>query len=107
LRLSAGGRVRMNEAKGGMSYQAAHDPRIHFGLGDAAKVDWLEVKWPRGTVDTLTGVAADRVVTVREGQGEVPSHYPALRGGAGVQSCGGPPRPPCPGVGTRGGPGDP
>ena len=56
----------MDEAKGGGSYQSAHDPRIHFGLGTADRVDLLELRWPSGAVDRLTGVAVDRVVTVKE-----------------------------------------
>jgi hypothetical protein len=79
VRIAAGGRTQFDQAKGGMSYQSAHDPRLHFGLGDTLKVDVLEVKWPSGAVDNLTDLKADRVVTVKEGSGEVPSHYPPLR----------------------------
>jgi hypothetical protein len=67
VKLTAGGLTQVDEAKGGMSYQAAHDPRLHFGLGAAAQVDSIEVHWPSGQIDRLRDVAADRVVTVREG----------------------------------------
>ena len=67
VKLTAGGFTQVEEAKGGMSYQAAHDPRLHFGLGGAARVDAIEIRWPSGQVDRLSDVAADRVVTVREG----------------------------------------
>ena len=33
---------------GGGSYLSASDPRVHFGLGDASRVDRLEVRWPSG-----------------------------------------------------------
>jgi hypothetical protein len=66
IRIVAGGRTQVDEAKGGGSYQSAHDPRIHFGLGIAERVDLLELRWPSGAVDRLTGVAVDRVVTVKE-----------------------------------------
>jgi hypothetical protein len=67
VKITAGGITQVDEAKGGMSYQAAHDPRLHFGLGGAARVDSIEIRWPSGQVDRLSDVAADRVVTVKEG----------------------------------------
>ena len=65
----AGGRTMVRERKGGGSYLAASDPRLHFGLGTASRADRIEVRWPSGKVDTLTNVAADRVVTITEGRG--------------------------------------
>lgn len=48
------------------SYISSNDPRAHFGLGAAGVVDSLEVQWPSGKKQTLTAVAADQVLTVRE-----------------------------------------
>jgi hypothetical protein len=79
VRLTAGGLTQTLQANGGMSYQAAHDPRLHFGLGQAARVDAIEVKWPSGRIDRLADVAADCVLTVREGEGQQPSRYPPFR----------------------------
>ena len=31
---------------GGGGYISAGDPRVHFGIGDATRVDRLEVRWP-------------------------------------------------------------
>jgi hypothetical protein len=75
VKLTAGGVTQVDEAKGGMSYQSAHDPRLHFGLGDIARADVIEVRWPSGIVDRLTNVPADRVVVVQEGIGEVTSTH--------------------------------
>jgi hypothetical protein len=47
---------------GGGSYLSAHDPRVHFGLGDATRVDRLEIRWPSGRVEARADVPADRVV---------------------------------------------
>lgn len=77
--VKAGGLIQVNEAKGGVSYQSAHDPRIHFGLGDAARVDSLEVAWPSGAVDRLSKLTADRFVTIKEGVGETQSCCAAFR----------------------------
>jgi len=52
------------------SFLSSNDPRMHFGLGKVTKVD-VEVYWPTGEKETFTGLAADQLVTIREGQGIV------------------------------------
>lgn len=34
-------------------YQSAMDPRLHFGLGNAKKIDSLVVHWPTGKITTI------------------------------------------------------
>ncbi len=67
VRVTAGRTTSVEERKGGMSYQAAHDPRLHFGLGGTTLIDSIEVRWPSGIVDRLANVRGDQVVTVKEG----------------------------------------
>ncbi len=57
----------MAQRLGGGSYQSASDPRLHFGLGTAAWIERLEVRWPSGRVDHHEGLSADRGYLVREG----------------------------------------
>lgn len=59
----------------GGSYASSHDQRVHFGLGDAAAVDSVEIRWPSGNVEHLTLPAVDRFFAVEEGKGIVPSVY--------------------------------
>ncbi|MCZ6791985.1 MAG: CRTAC1 family protein, partial [Planctomycetota bacterium] len=40
---------------------------VHFGLGDAAEVDVLWIRWPSGQVDRHGGVTAGRDYVAREG----------------------------------------
>lgn len=40
---------------------------LHFGLGDATVASTVQVEWPSGTIDILTGVAADQHLVVTEG----------------------------------------
>jgi len=40
---------------------------VHFGLGLESVVDRIEVRWPTGVVETWTGVAADQMLTLTEG----------------------------------------
>ena len=69
LRLTAGGKTQMREVKAGASYLGQHDLRAHFGLAQASTIDRLEIRWPNGQVETVTGVAANQIVTITEGKG--------------------------------------
>ncbi|MBV8705791.1 MAG: ASPIC/UnbV domain-containing protein, partial [Acidobacteriaceae bacterium] len=59
---------QIDEVRSGGSYISQNDLRVHFGLAKATKVD-LEVHWPSGQVDKITGVSVNRVVTMVEGKG--------------------------------------
>jgi tetratricopeptide (TPR) repeat protein len=66
--VACSGRVRVAQRVGGGSYQSAGDPRIHFGLGTATSVDWIEVRWPSGRRDQYPGVQADCGYLLVEGE---------------------------------------
>jgi hypothetical protein len=76
ITVKAGGVTQVSEMKGGSSYQSAHDPRLHFGLGNAAKIDSLRVEWPSGTVETFTDIQADRFFRIEEGRRELADMRP-------------------------------
>ena len=61
-------RQRQDVISGG-SYASNNDIALHFGLGGAAKVDKLEVKWPDGYLEIVPLAAVDRSVTITEGKG--------------------------------------
>jgi len=65
----AGGMTQFDEVRGGGSYLSQNDLRLHFGLGPAAKIDVVEVRWPTGKTEVFKGVAADKIYTITEGQG--------------------------------------
>jgi len=64
---------QIDEVRSGGSYISQNDLRVHFGLGKAAKVDVLEIRWPSGQVDTLKDVKPNQLIYVREGEGIVRS----------------------------------
>jgi hypothetical protein len=78
LKLTSEGITHVEQAKGGMGYMSANDPRIHFGLGKRSKIDSLEITWPSGQVDRLTNVPVDRIIAVKEGAGIVPRNFPKI-----------------------------
>jgi hypothetical protein len=51
------------------TYLSYNDPRLHFGLGGDETVLAIEVRWPSGALESFDTVAADRYVTVVEGEG--------------------------------------
>ena len=67
LPADAGGSRQARTVLSQSSYYSHDDVRLHFGLGGARKADRIEVRWPRGGVDTLTDVAGGRVVAIKEG----------------------------------------
>ena len=79
LKLVAGRFVSYDQAKGGLSYCSAQDPRIYFGLGRKTKVELLEILWPSGERQALKNIAADQIITVEEGKGIIPYRYPSIR----------------------------
>ena len=52
-----GPRTLTQQVSGGQSYLSASEKTLTFGLGEAAKIDALEIRWPDGTTQTLKDVA--------------------------------------------------
>jgi enediyne biosynthesis protein E4 len=65
----AGSRVQVNEVRSGSSYDSNNDMRLHFGLGAASKVEWVQVRWPSGLSEQFDNVPVDGILTLKEGSG--------------------------------------
>jgi hypothetical protein len=67
----AGGRRWVGFINPGQSYLCSNDPRAHFGLGKADRVDAIHIQWPDGdlTEEVFPGGAADRILELRRGDG--------------------------------------
>ena len=65
----AGGVKQTRLKTAGGSYLSSHDPREILGLGQATKIDSIEIKWPSGQVDKLTDLPINKYMKVVEGQG--------------------------------------
>jgi hypothetical protein len=66
VRLTAGGRTQTRLRVSSSGYLSQGDHRLHFGLGDATRIDRIEIRWPNGTVQTVEGQQPNRVITIRE-----------------------------------------
>ncbi len=79
VRVVAAGHSQVREVSAGGESLAQHARRVAFGLGAATVADSVIVHWPAGATRVLTGVAADRVLTVMETPGTpVPDGLPPL-----------------------------
>jgi hypothetical protein len=67
--LRAGSATQLREVRAGHSYASASDLRLHFGLGERAVVDAIEVRWPDGSRTRHAKVSADRHVVLRQSEG--------------------------------------
>ena len=66
--VSAGGRKLVQEVRSGSSFNSSSDLRIHFGLGAAAAIDSIQVRWPNGPTENFSGAAigVDKVAVLTE-----------------------------------------
>ena len=56
----------MGIVKSGSGYLGSSDPRIHFGLGDSAQIDRIQIFWPDGSEEILEGLQADQLQVVEQ-----------------------------------------
>ena len=78
VKVSVGDLFLYGQRKGGMSYQSAQDPRLHFGLGKYSLADAVEILWPSGIVTKLAKIQANRIVAIEEGKGLVGRKFPRV-----------------------------
>ena len=68
---TAAGKKRARLKNNGGSYLSSHDPREVLGIGEAAKVDALEVHWPGPSkqTDKFTNLPRNTYIHIVEGKG--------------------------------------
>jgi hypothetical protein len=69
VRLTAGGQSQSQMLRSGSGYLSSNELVLTFGLGQVARADQIEVRWPSGQVDQLTSLSAGSTVTIKEGSG--------------------------------------
>ena len=66
MTLRAGALTMKRLVRSGTGYISQDDKRLHFGLGAAAKADWVEVLWPDQTKTRRENVKANEVLEIRQ-----------------------------------------
>jgi hypothetical protein len=74
-----GGKTQLLEQMPTRGFQSSVDPRLHFGLGTATRVDSLIVIWPDRRFQVLTDLPVDRSITLS--QRDATGRYAYQRGG--------------------------
>jgi hypothetical protein len=69
-------RILVDEVRSGSSYISSNDMRVHFGLGVAAKIDFLDIRWPGGLLERYENLPVDSIQTLKEGSGKPVSPEP-------------------------------
>lgn len=68
--------VQHNHATTAVGYNSSSDKRVHFGLGEDAVVDRIEVVWPSGHKQTLLNVKGDQILTIMQDEGSNDGKHP-------------------------------
>jgi len=70
ITVHVGKRILLDEVRSGSSYISQNDMRVHFGLGQAAKIYFVEVRWASGFAERFDNLPVDAIHTLKEGTGK-------------------------------------
>ena|SRR2546428_729292 len=65
-RLFWNGQEQVQEVSGGSGFGAQNQRRLHFGLGQQPQVEKVVIRWPSGTVQTLTAPQVSYIHHIKE-----------------------------------------
>lgn len=74
--IRAGGVTQLLEQQPTRGFESSVDPRLHFGLGTATRIDSLTVVWPDRRFQLLTNVATNQMLTLRQDSASGKYLYP-------------------------------
>ncbi|MEX2663729.1 MAG: CRTAC1 family protein [Vicinamibacterales bacterium] len=78
VRIASAGGKQWSMVRSGSSYCSQSDLALTFGLAKDTQVSAIEIDWPSGQKDRITGIAANQHLVIEEGKGIV-SQTPAKR----------------------------
>jgi hypothetical protein len=68
LFLESNGKRQRRDIYTGGSFASHSDQRAHFGIGEAEKVERLEVRWPSGGIQVINDLPVNKFIEVEEGK---------------------------------------
>lgn len=66
VKVEVGDQKWIRQLMPGTGYHSYDQPILHFGLGDAKRIDKITVSWPGGAKQSFANVAVDRRVTIKQ-----------------------------------------
>ena len=80
VRVTVGKHSQIDEVHSGTSVMSQSDLRLHFGVGQAKKIDRLDVNWPTTQkVETFTDLDTNQILVIKEGSGIIQRIMPNLK----------------------------
>ena len=64
--MSWNGQEQIQEVSGGSGFAAQNDRRLHFGLGKSPHIERAVIRWPSGTVQTVSSLTPDKLYKIKE-----------------------------------------
>ena len=62
------GRKLYNHVTTSVGFMSSSDRRVHFGLATESKINYVEIRWPGGTVQRVEKPAVDQILKVKEAE---------------------------------------
>jgi hypothetical protein len=69
IKVVTGSHSQIDEVMSSSSYISHNDFRLHFGLGQASKVDLIAIRWPSGAEESFSNIEVNQLVIIQEGRG--------------------------------------
>ena len=69
IRVKIASRILVDEVRSGSAFDSNSDMRVHFGLGSATKIEWVEIRWLSGLTERFANLPVDQIHTLKEGSG--------------------------------------
>ena len=66
IKITYEGKTQIAQKKSTTGYLSHNDPRMHFGLGKAEKIERIDIIWPSGKTQTLENIDINQVLDVKE-----------------------------------------
>ena len=70
VEITTGGLTQTREVRSGDGYLSQQDLTLHFGIGDYEQVDSIVVRWQNGMEQSIRGIAANQVLSLKENGNE-------------------------------------
>lgn len=77
--IESGGKRQIRHVHAGSAYASQSSSRVHFGLGEAERVDRLEVRWPDGKTEEYSDFSSRQLVRITEDGGMQQNAFPEAR----------------------------
>ncbi|MGV3723937.1 MAG: CRTAC1 family protein [Actinomycetota bacterium] len=66
VRVFWGGQQQLQQVSGASGFCAQNQRRLHFGLGQGAQIEKVQIRWPSGKEQTLTNLEARKLHRLKE-----------------------------------------